>query len=126
MKLGAHIDHAHSISIGRLGEKYYLMIVIDGIDFVWPQTCQVRTNPEDLLHEFLTMSRLKVSTIRFDGANEFGKSSSFIAYCKQHVIVREPVAAYTHDQNALAEGVIRICKEHVRCLLRSANLPCRF
>ena len=32
MKLGAHIDHAHSISIGRLGEKYYLMIVIDGID----------------------------------------------------------------------------------------------
>ena len=34
MKLGAHIDHANSISIGRLGEKYYLMIVIDGIDFV--------------------------------------------------------------------------------------------
>jgi hypothetical protein len=34
MKLGAHIDHAHSISIDRLGEKYYLMIVIDGIDFV--------------------------------------------------------------------------------------------
>ncbi len=56
MKLGAHIDHAHSISIGRLGGKYYRMIVIDGIDFVWPQTCQIRTNPEDLLHEFLTMS----------------------------------------------------------------------
>ena len=34
MKLGAHIDHAHSISVGRLGEKYYLMIVIDGVDFV--------------------------------------------------------------------------------------------
>jgi hypothetical protein len=51
MKLGAHIDHAHSISVGRLGKKYYLMIVIDGIDFVWPQTCQVRTNPEDLLHK---------------------------------------------------------------------------
>ena len=47
MKLGAHIDHAHSISIGRLGEKYYLMIVIDGIDFLWPQTCQTRTHPEE-------------------------------------------------------------------------------
>ncbi len=34
MKVGAHIDHVHSISIDRLGEKYYLMIVIDGIDFV--------------------------------------------------------------------------------------------
>ncbi len=70
MKLGAHIDHTHSISIGRLGEMYYLMIVIDGIDFVWSQTCQVRTHPKDLLHEFLTMSRLKISTIRFDDARD--------------------------------------------------------
>jgi hypothetical protein len=118
--------HARSVSIGRLGEKYYLMIVIDGIDFVWPQTCQVRTHPEDLLHEFLTMSRLKISTIRFDGVSKFGKSSSFIAYCTQHDIVREPLASYTHIQNARAEGAIRICKEHVRCLLRSASLPRRF
>ncbi len=83
------------------------MIVIDAINFVWLQTCQVRTNPEDLLHEFLTMSRLKISTIRFDGACEFGKSSrlcsSFIAYCTQHDIVREPLASYTHIQNASAE-----------------------
>jgi hypothetical protein len=94
----------------------YLMTVIDGIDFVWPQTCQVWTNPEDLLHEFLTMSRLKISTISFDGASEFGKSSSFIAYCTQDDIVREPLDSYTHIQNARVEGVIRICKEHVRCL----------
>ena len=86
MKVGAHIDHTHSISVGRLGGKYYLMIVIDGIDFVWSQTCQVRTNPEDLLHEFLTISRLKISTIHFDGTNEFGKSSSFITYYTQHGI----------------------------------------
>ncbi len=126
MKLGAHIDHTHSISIGRLGEKYYLMIVIDGVDFVWSQTCQVRTNPEDLLHEFLTMSRLTISSIRFDGASEFGKRSFFITYCTQHDIVRESLASYTHIQYVRAEGVIRICKEHVRCLLRSANLPRRF
>ena len=102
------------------------MIVIDGINFVWPQTCQVRTNPEDLVHEFLTMSRLKISTIRFDNAGEFGKNFSFIAYCSHHDIVREPLTSYTHIQNARAEGTIRICKEHVRCLLRSANLPRRF
>ncbi len=52
MKLGVHIDHTHSISVGRLGGKYYLMIVIDGVDFVWSQTCQVRTNPEDLFKNF--------------------------------------------------------------------------
>jgi hypothetical protein len=118
MKLGAHIDHAHSISVGRLGEKYYLMIVIDGIDFVWPQTCQIRTHPEDLLHEFLTMSHLKISTICFDDASEFGKSSSFIAYYTQHDIVRDPLASYTHTQKARAEGTIRIYKKHVRYHLR--------
>ncbi len=42
-----------SISVGRLGEKYYLMIVIDGIDFLWAQICKVRTNPEDLMREAL-------------------------------------------------------------------------
>ncbi len=72
------------------------------------------------------MSLLKISTIRFDGASEFGKSSSFIAYCTQHDIVREPLASYTYIQNARAEGAIRICKEHVRCLLLSANIPHRF
>ena len=114
MTLGDHIDHPHSISVGQLGERYYLMIVINGIDFVWTQTCQVRTNPEDLLHEFLTMSRLKFSTIRFDGASEFGKCSSFIAYCTQYDIVRDPVAACTHDQNARSEGTIRICNLRTR------------
>ena len=42
-----------SISVGRLGEKYYLMIVMDGIDFLWAQICKVRTNPEDLMREAL-------------------------------------------------------------------------
>jgi hypothetical protein len=87
-----------------------------------PGSDQSRT----FLHEFLTMSRLKISTVRLDGASEFGKSSSFIAYCTQHDIVLAPLASCTHIQNARAEGAIKICKEHVRCLLRSANLPRRF
>ena len=126
MNLGSHIDHANLSSIGRLGEKYYLMIVIDGIDFVWPQTCQVRTHPEDLLHEFLTMSRLKISTIRFDDTREFGKFSLFITCSTQYDIVREPLVSYTHIQIARTEGAIRICKEHVQCLIHSDNSPHRF
>ena len=63
MKLGTHIDHTHSIPIGRLGEKYYLMIVIDGIDY--------------LLHEFLTMSRLKIMTKMRElrGSSQFAKNT---------------------------------------------------
>ena len=49
MKLGVHIDHANSISVGRLGEKYCLMIVIDGMDFVWAQTCYAASMPIGLM-----------------------------------------------------------------------------
>ena len=122
-KLGLHIDYAHAISLGYAKEKYYLILVVDGIDFVWGQTCTTRSSPEDLIQEFLTMTNLKVSSVRFDGAQEFGKSHSFKAYCHNEKIVMEPVAHYTHIQNARAENAIRVAKEHVRCLLRASNLP---
>ena len=122
-KLGLHIDYAHSISLGYSKEKYYLILVVDGIDFVWGQTCTTRSTPEDLIQEFLTMTNLKVSSVRFDGAQEFGKSLSFKSFCHQEKIVMEPVAHYTHIQNARAENAIRVAKEHIRCLLRASNLP---
>jgi hypothetical protein len=56
------------------------------------------------------------STIRFDGAGEFGSSSSFqgggtdIAYCNDCVIVTMPVDGFSCDQNTRADGAIRICK----------------
>jgi len=55
-KLGLHIDYAHSISLGYSKEKYYLrlILVVDGIDFVWGQTCTTRSTPKDLIQEFLT------------------------------------------------------------------------
>ena len=34
----------------------------------------------------------------------------------------EETAACTHTFNASAEGAVRIVKEHMRCLLRRANL----
>ena len=43
-KLGLHIDYVHSIS---LGYSYYLILVVDGIDFVWGQTCTTRSTPEE-------------------------------------------------------------------------------
>jgi hypothetical protein len=59
--------------------------------------------------------------VRFDGAQEFGKSLSFKSFCHQEKIVMEPVAHYTHIQNARAENAIRVAKEHIRCLLRASN-----
>ena len=121
-----HIDFAHSISVGVHKEKYFLIMVLDGIDFTFCSASARRTEPEDLIHEFLTLTRATIDSIRFDGAAEFAKSATFKAYCQNHKIAQEPVPAYTHTFNARAEGAVRIVKEHMRCLLRRANLPRRF
>ena len=48
------------------------------------------------------------------------------AYHNNHHIAIEATAAFTHTFNARAEGAVCIVKEHMRCLLRRANLPHRF
>jgi hypothetical protein len=46
-------------------------------------------SPEDLNLQFLNMTGIKVSTVRFDGAQEFGKSLSFQAFCRKRGIVMD-------------------------------------
>ena len=69
-----HIDYAHSISIGVHKEKYFLLMTLDGIDFTFCSATVDRTEPESLIHEFMTLTRLKIDCIRYDGAAEFAKS----------------------------------------------------
>ena len=121
-----HIDYAHSISIGMHKEKYFLLMTLDGIDFTYCSATVDRTEPESLIHEFMTLTRLQIDCIRYDGAAEFAKSATFKAFCVNNRIAMEETAAYTHTFNARAEGAVRIVKEHMRCLLRRANLPRRF
>jgi hypothetical protein len=121
-----HIDYAHSITLGRNKELYYLIIVIDSFDFTWAQPSPNCSEPEDLIHDLMTLTGIKVGHIRADGAGEFARSATFQAYYKRHNIVIEEVPAYTHTFNARAEGAIRICKDKVRAFLRRANMPRRF
>ena len=44
-----HIDWANSIILGRSKERYYLIMVIDSIDFTWAQPSTSRMEPEDCL-----------------------------------------------------------------------------
>jgi hypothetical protein len=102
------------------------MIVIDSIDFPRAQPSPNRSEPEDLIHDFMTLTGIKVGHIRADGAGEFARSSTFKAHCKRHDIVIEEVPAYTHTFHARVEGAIRICKDRVRAFLRRANMPRHF
>jgi hypothetical protein len=109
-----HIDYAHSISIGVHKEKYVLLMTLDGIDFTFCSATVDRTEPESLIHEFMTLTSLKIDCIRYDGAAELAKSATFKAFCVNNRIAMEETAAYTHTFNARAEGAVRIVKEHMR------------
>eukprot|EP00961_Rhodomonas_salina_P249977 3378747-Rhodomonas_salina.2 len=88
---------------------------------MWATPSTTREEPESLLRKFLASTGIKIGQIRID--NEFNCSSTFKAFCKKLDITLCPSVAYTHTMQARAEGAVRICKEHVRCLLKASNTP---
>ncbi len=93
--------------ISRAGE----LPTLDVIDFTFCSATVDRSEPESLIHEFMTLTRFKIDCIRYDGAAEFAKSATFKAFCVNNRIAMEETAAYTHTNNARAEGaVVRIVK----------------
>eukprot|EP00961_Rhodomonas_salina_P240842 3254288-Rhodomonas_salina.1 len=119
-----HQDFAHSIALGYHQQLYHLLFVAGGQNFMWATPTATRMEPEELLNEFLGTTGIKVGQLRID--NEFFCSTAFKAYCKKKGITLCPSVAYTHTMQARAEGAVRICKEHVRCLLKASNMPPRF
>jgi len=121
-----HIDHAHAISLGYFNQRYWLVMVIDGVDFLWGSSSAKKSNPEQLLEEFLLLTQVKIGTIRMDAASEMAKSEAFQLWCKGRGITLCPTAGYNHTMQGRAEGAVRITKEHIRCLLKHANMPFNF
>eukprot|EP00961_Rhodomonas_salina_P170018 2291193-Rhodomonas_salina.1 len=76
-----HMDYAHSISLGYFKERYYLLLVVGKLNFMWATPTTARMEPEELLHNFLSVSNLKIGKIRTD--NEFTASAKFTAFCKK-------------------------------------------
>mmetsp|Transcript_17913 Transcript_17913/g.36036 ORF Transcript_17913/g.36036 Transcript_17913/m.36036 type:complete len:207 (+) Transcript_17913:239-859(+) len=77
----AHDTVEHS----RLPKDDFLVMVIDGVDFLWATPTAHKSDPESLLELFLR-----------------------------------------HTMQARAESALCITKEHLRCLLKTTNMPHRF
>jgi hypothetical protein len=73
-------------------------MTLDGIDFTFSSATVDRTEPESLIHEFLTLTGLKIDCIRYDGAAEFAKSATFKAFCVNNRIAMEETAATVPEQ----------------------------
>lgn len=96
-----HIDYAHTISLGYHNQRYYLVMVIDGIDFLWASASKKKQGPEELLEEFLRYTQVTISKLRMDDAGEFTTSESFKLWCANRDIVICPTAGYNHKMQAL-------------------------
>eukprot|EP00961_Rhodomonas_salina_P133104 1791002-Rhodomonas_salina.1 len=69
------MDYAHSIALGYNNERYYLLFVIGGRNFMWASATTTLKEPEKLLREFLAGTGLKIGQLWTD--NEFTASSTF-------------------------------------------------
>ena len=127
----AHLDTAYGIKMGIHKEKYYLLFVLGDTDFTWAVPTTSRASPERHLQTFLAQTRATIKSIRVDG--EFARrhglgqgDSLFEAYCRSQNITISPAAASNHTSQARAESAVRVTKEHMRCLMKTANAPPRF
>jgi len=75
-----HIDYAHAISLGFHKERYYLVFVIGGRNFIWATPTTTRMEPEALVRDFISVTGLKIGRIRVDG--EFDQSTAFKKFAK--------------------------------------------
>jgi hypothetical protein len=58
-----HLDFAHSIAMGYAKERYYLLFVVGGKNFMWATPTTTRMEPEELLRDFLTVTGLKIGKL---------------------------------------------------------------
>mmetsp|Transcript_65694 Transcript_65694/g.136825 ORF Transcript_65694/g.136825 Transcript_65694/m.136825 type:complete len:162 (-) Transcript_65694:299-784(-) len=107
-----HIDYAHSITVGYHNERYYLVFVVGGVNFLWATSSVTKADPELLVRDFLAVTQVKIGKIRVDGA--FEVSSSFRAFCERREMELCVATAYNHTMQARIEGAVRMVIEDLK------------
>jgi hypothetical protein len=119
------IAWADACSLGRNGERYFLLVVDKDTEYLANFNTRSRHNPIDLLRAYVTTTGKRPRYLRVDGAKEF-VSDYMVEYCIQHNIILQTVVAYNHTMQAGVEGAIGYVKQHSRVAMLAANVPTRF
>jgi hypothetical protein len=119
------IDWADAASLGFDGEQYFLIIVDKGTEHVVTYNTKTRSDPVDLLADYITITKRVPKVLRVDGAKEF-VGAKMKAFCYVHNITLQIVTSYSHTMQARVEGAIGIIKQHSGIALSTANVPTRF
>ena len=116
------MDWADAASLGFDGEQYFLVVVDKGTEHVVTFNTKTRSDPVDLLANYLTITKRVPKFLRVDGAKEF-VGAKMKAFCHLHNITLQIVTSYSHTMQARVEGAIGIIKQHSRIALSTANSP---
>ena len=119
------IDWADACSLGRSGERYFLLVVDKGTEYIANFNTKSRQNPVQLLREYINVTGKKPRFLRVDGAKEF-VSDDMVEFCVNQNIILQTVVAYNHTMQARVEGAIGYVKQHSRVALLAANAPTRW
>ena len=68
---GLRIDWADACSLGRNGERYFLLVVDKETEYLANFNTKSRHNPVDLLRVYVNTTGKRPRYLRVDGANEF-------------------------------------------------------
>jgi hypothetical protein len=88
------IDWADACSLGRHGERYFLLVIDKGTEYLANSNSKTRQNPVDLLRAYITTTRKAPRYLQVDGAKEF-VSDEMVAFCTTVKIILQVVVAYT-------------------------------
>jgi hypothetical protein len=119
------IDWADACSLGRNGERYFLLVIDKGTEYLANFNTKTRQSPVALLKAYITATGKAPRFLRVDGAKEF-VSDEMVTFCTSEKIILQVVVAYNHTMQARVEGAIGYVKQHGRVSMLAANVPTRW
>jgi len=125
-----HADICGPISPRSNGGKRYMLCFID--DYSRKSWVYLLVEKSEAFQQFKVFHKLvekekelPLKCLRTDNGGEFN-SKEFIDFCKQNGIKRQLTAAYTPQQNGVAERKNQTMMNMVRCLLADKKMPKSF
>ena len=107
------------------GCRYFVTFIDDATCFIALMLMKEKSDVFDCFREFRVWAEkqcgAQIGTLRCDGGGEYA-TSEFDAYRRQHAILFQHTAAYSPQQNGVAERANRTIKEAMRSMLSAADL----
>jgi len=122
-----HSDLCGAITPESHSKKRYVITFIDDYNRkMWSYFLQEKSEAFDAFKRFKSLvekaSGHKILCLRTNRGGEF-TSSEFNEYCNTHGITRQLTAAYSPQQNGVAERRNRTLMNMVRCMLIARDVP---